>query len=145
MPGDNIFHATSVMIDGRVMLLAGKSGSGKSDLALRLIDRGAILVSDDYTCLEARDGILYASPPARIAGKIEIRGIGIAEMGFADEGPVALMLDLDATPNRLPDEPLPTTSFSGVAVPVIALAALEASAPIKAEQALFRHGLGVAA
>ena len=141
MADDNPIHATSVMIDGRVLLLAGRSGSGKSDLAMRLIDRGALLVSDDYTRLEARDEILYASPPPRIAGQIEIRGIGIVEMGFAGEGPVALMLDLDGTPARLPDENLPAVPLLGVPIPVIALKALESSAPIKAEQALLRHGL----
>ena len=63
MPGELVLHASSVMIEGRVLLLAGQSGRGKSDLALRLIDRGAQLVSDDYTELVARNGILYASPP----------------------------------------------------------------------------------
>jgi serine kinase of HPr protein (carbohydrate metabolism regulator) len=142
MPRDNVLHATSVMIDGRVMLLAGRSGSGKSDLALRLIDRGALLVADDYTEIEAREGILYAHPPATISGRIEVRGIGILEMAFAAEGPVALMVDLDATPERMPDEAVPMTSLCGVAIPTIALAAFELSAAIKAEQALLRHGLG---
>lgn len=144
MADDNPIHATSVMIDGRVLLLAGRSGSGKSDLALRLIDRGALLVSDDYTRLEARNGVLYASPPPRIAGQIEVRGVGLTEMAFAGEGPVALMLDLDATPVRLPNENLPVTLLLGVRIPTIALSALEASAPIKAELALLRHGLGAA-
>lgn len=135
-------HVTSVMIGGRVLLLMGGSGRGKSDLALRLIDRGALLVSDDYTDLSARDGVLYASAPARIAGQMEIRGIGIVDMTFVDEGPVALILDLDRAPDRMPDSPLPVTSLCGVAIPVVAFAALEASAAIKAEQALLRHGLG---
>lgn len=142
MPQENPLHATSVMIDGRVVLLAGQSGRGKSDLALRLIDRGALLVSDDYTDLAARGGTLYASPPVTIAGKMEIRGIGIAELAFAGEGPVALILDLDGDPARMPDDPLPTTKLCGIAIPTLALAAHEGSAPIKAEQALLRHGLG---
>jgi serine kinase of HPr protein (carbohydrate metabolism regulator) len=145
MPETDPLHATSVMIDGRVLLLSGRSGSGKSDLALRLIDRGALLVADDYTNLTASDGVLYASPPPRIAGCIEIRGVGIADMAFADRGPVALLLDLDGTPQRLPEERLPTTSLRGVAIPTLALAAFEASAAIKAEQALRLHGLGAAA
>ncbi|KRB85993.1 aldolase [Sphingomonas sp. Root710] len=135
-------HATSVMISGRVLLLTGGSGCGKSDLALRLIDRGALLVSDDYTDLSTRDGVLYASPPARIAGQMEVRGIGIVDMAFAGEGPVALILDLDRAPDRMPDTPLPMTPLCGVDIPVIAFAALEASSAIKAEQALLRHGLG---
>lgn len=139
---DAPLHATSVMIGGRVLLLIGGSGRGKSDLALRLIDRGALLVADDYTDLAARDGVLYASPPARIAGQMEIRGIGIVDMAFAGEGPVALILDLDRAPDRMPDSPLPSTSLCGLDIPVIAFSALEASAAIKAEQALVRHGLG---
>ena len=142
MPDAPPLHATSVMIDGRVLLLAGRSGSGKSDLALRLIDRGALLVSDDYTDLAARDGILYASAPAMIAGRIEVRGVALLDLAFAGEGPVALLLDLDGMPARLPDEPLPHTILCGVAVPTLALAAFEGSAAIKAERALLRHGLG---
>lgn len=138
----NPIHATSVMIDGRVLLLAGPSGSGKSDLALRLIDRGALLVSDDYTALEARDGVLYASPPAQIAGRLEIRGVGLVDIAFADEGPVALILDLEGIPARLPDDAPPVTTLRGVAIPTVALAAFEGSAAVKAEWALLRHGLG---
>lgn len=138
-----LYHATSVLIDGRVLLLAGASGRGKSDLALRLIDRGALLVSDDYTALAPRDGSLYASPPGNIAGRMEIRGIGIVNMAFADEGPVALILDLDGAPVRLPDDVLPATRLYGFDIPTLSFSALEMSAAIKAEQALLRYGLGV--
>lgn len=138
----NPIHASSVMIDGRVLLIAGRSGSGKSDLALRLIDRGASLVADDYTRLERRGDALIASAPPEIAGRIEIRGLGIADMTFAAEGPVALLLDLDGKAERLPPERLPCTELEGIAIPTLAFAALEASAPIKAERALHRHGLG---
>ena len=135
-------HASSVLIDGRVVLIAGRSGSGKSDLALRLIDRGALLVADDYTRVEGRDGRLIASAPPQIAGRIEVRGVGIVELACAPEGAVALLVDLDGAVERLPEEPLPTTAFEGVAIPTIGLSAFEASAPIKVEQALRRHGLG---
>ncbi|WP_443027864.1 HPr kinase/phosphorylase [Sphingomonas sp. SRS2] len=141
MANANPLHATGVMIGGRVLLLVGAPGRGKSDLALRLIDRGALLLSDDYTHLTARDGALYASPPATIAGQIEIRGVGIVDIAFAGEGPVALVLDLDNPPERLPDEPLAMAEYCGVAIPTLPIAALEASAPIKAELALLRYGL----
>lgn len=135
-------HASSVLIDGRVVLISGRSGSGKSDLAVRLIDRGALLVADDYTRVEARDGRLIASAPPQIAGRIELRGVGIVELASAVEGMVALLVDLDRAAERMPAEPLPTTPFDGIAIPTIGLAAFEASAPIKVEHALRRHGLG---
>lgn len=142
MSSTNPIHASSVLIDGRVVLIAGQSGRGKSDLALRLIDRTALLVADDYTRLEARDGVLFASPPSEIAGKLEVRGLGIIELVFAGEGPVALLVDLDGAIERMPADPLPTTALEGLAIPTLALAAFEASAPIKVEQALRRLGSG---
>lgn len=140
----NPIHATSVMIDGRAVLLSGRSGSGKSDLALRLIDRGALLVSDDYTLLENRDGVLFASAPPRIAGRIEIRGVGIADVAIAGAAPVALLLILDSVPERLPDAAIGTTDLQGVAIPALPFAPFEASAAVKAEAALRLHGLKVA-
>ena len=83
-------HASTVAIEGRAVLIAGRSGSGKSDLALRLIDRGAVLVSDDYTFVRRADGRLLASPPDTIAGRIELRGVGIVEMANLRDVPVAL-------------------------------------------------------
>jgi serine kinase of HPr protein (carbohydrate metabolism regulator) len=76
-------HATCVAIGGQGVLIMGPSGIGKSDLALRLIDRGATLVSDDYTEIELVEGALTGRPPATIAGKIEVRGVGIVTMVFA--------------------------------------------------------------
>jgi len=132
-------HATCVAIDGRGVLIAGRPGSGKSDLALRLIDRGAALVSDDYTELDLVDGRLVARAPARIAGRMEIRGVGLVEIEAAPEAPVCLFADLDSIPERLP-EPA-TRRIAGQEVPAIALAALEPSAPLKLERALLLFGL----
>lgn len=123
-------HASCIAIGGRAVLLAGRSGAGKSDLALRLIDRGATLVSDDYTRLIRRDGRLHASPPAQ-AGRIEVRGIGIVDMPHLADVPVALLVDLAALVPRMP-EPA-TRRLAGVDLPTAALAPLEASAPIKVE------------
>jgi len=135
-----LLHATGVLIDGAALLITGRPGAGKSDLALRLIARGARLIADDYTAVEARDGTLYASPPPTIAGRLEIRGIGIVDVEYAEEGPVALIVDLDAKPTRMPEDKAGETRLCGVAVPTIALAAFEASAPIKAEWALRLFG-----
>jgi serine kinase of HPr protein (carbohydrate metabolism regulator) len=127
----DLIHASCVAIGGQAVLLAGRSGAGKSDLALRLIDRGAVLVSDDYSEVRRRSGRLHASPPARLAGKIEVRGVGIVEMPHVPEAEVALFVDLDAPVVRMP-EPA-TRRLAGVEVPLATLAALEASAPIKVE------------
>ncbi|MDQ2878288.1 MAG: aldolase [Pseudomonadota bacterium] len=129
-------HATTVAIGGRGVMLRGRSGTGKSDLALRLIDRGAILVSDDYTEVTAIDGIVTARAPATIAGKIEIRGVGIVAMPHRDDVPVALVVRLDAPIERLPEQA--TETMAGIALPVLSLDAFEASAAIKVEIALAR-------
>jgi len=130
-------HVSTVAIAGKAVLIGGLSGSGKSDLALRLIDRGAVLVSDDYTMVRrTADGLIACAPP-NISGKMEVRGLGIVDMPCATDVPVALFVDLDATPLRLP-EPGETRSLAGVAVPVVVLNAHEDSAPIKVELALKR-------
>jgi serine kinase of HPr protein (carbohydrate metabolism regulator) len=135
-------HATCVAIGGRGVLLRGRSGSGKSDLALRLIDRGARLVSDDYTILFEANGRLRARAPERIAGKLEVRGVGIVTMAAAADIPVCLIADLDRPLERLPEgtEAAPLLGFS---IPAVPFAALEASAPLKLEQALLRFGLAL--
>ncbi len=133
-------HATSVAIEGRAVLLIGPSGSGKSDLALRLIDRGAMLVSDDYTICTPQDGRLLATAPATIIGRIEVRGIGIASMPHLQNVPVAIAIALGDTAPRMADDPLPTMTIAGVRVPVAALAAFEPSAPIKVEMLLRASG-----
>ena len=74
-------HASTVAIDGRAVLIPGPSGSGKSDLALRLLDRGFTLVSDDQTIVRRDGERLIASAPPTIAGKLEIRGVGIVDDG----------------------------------------------------------------
>ena len=86
------------------MLITGPSGSGKSDLALRLLDRGFTLVSDDQTIVKRDGDRLIATAPPTIAGKLEIRGIGIVEMERVDNVPVALIVELTSDIQRLPDD-----------------------------------------
>lgn len=135
-------HASCVAIDGRAVLIEGRSGEGKSDLALRLIDRGAQLVSDDYTICTRTAGVVHGTAPPNIAGLIEVRGIGIVEMPYVERVPVALVVTILETPPRLPDGPR-THRVAGVDVPQVALPALEPSAPVKVELAL-RHLAGSA-
>lgn len=124
-------HATCVEVDGVGVLLRGPSGSGKSDLALRLIDGGARLVADDRTDLAVADGRLIASCPAALAGRLEVRGLGIGPVPSLPRAVVGLVVDLvaPAAVERLPD---PTTCrIAGLALPCLALAPFEASAPAK--------------
>ena len=139
MTATTSLHATSVAIGGRAVLLTGASGAGKSDLALRLIDRGATLVSDDYTIVTADGAALVADAPATIAGRIEIRGVGIVSRPFAGRVPVALIVDLDRPARRMPEPAL--SQICGIVIPTIGLHGLEPSAPIKVEAALLLHGL----
>lgn len=132
-------HATTVAIDGVAVLIEGRSGAGKSDLALRLIDRGAALVSDDYTLVVRRDGALVARPPATIAGRIEVRGLGIVPVAHVAEAPVALLVQLDEDPPRLPERR--RRCIAGIDLRVIALDPRPASAPIKVELALRHPGV----
>lgn len=132
-------RGTSVAVDGRAVLIVGRSGAGKSDLAVRLIDRGARLISDDYTLISAVEGRLRASAPDAIAGKIELRGVGLLALPAQRDVPVCLMADLDASPERMPEPQ--TRLVAGLPLPAVALVGLEPSAPIKLEAALAMFGL----
>ena len=133
-------HGTCVELAGMGVLLRGRAGSGKSDLALRLIDRGARLVADDRVDLRVRGEALIASAPAPIAGRMEVRGIGIVDVPTVVEARLGLAVDLVASQaiERLP-EPSHCT-FLGVQVPLIALAPFEASAAAKVRLAARTFG-----
>jgi serine kinase of HPr protein (carbohydrate metabolism regulator) len=133
-------HASTVAIEGRAVLITGPSGSGKSDLALRMLDRGFILVSDDRTILRKEGARLLASPPATIKGKLEIRGVGIVDMETASDVPVALAVELTSDMQRLPDDSRERLIL-GIGVPLISVDAMTASAPSKVAVALDRLGL----
>jgi serine kinase of HPr protein (carbohydrate metabolism regulator) len=121
-------------------LITGRSGSGKSDLALRLIDRGFSLVSDDRTIVSKQDGKLIATAPDTIKGKIEVRGLGIFEMEQVASATVALVVDLTADIERLPDDGRERLIL-GIAVPLVSIDATTASAALKVALALDRLGL----
>jgi RNase adaptor protein for sRNA GlmZ degradation len=140
-PSGRLIHATAVSVavprlGSWAVLLRGPSGSGKSDLALRLLDRGATLVSDDQVVLRAVGRRLQASPPAAIAGKLEVRGLGIVEVPHLEGVPVALIADLRAVAEieRLP-EPA-EECLAGISLRRIDIDPQQISAPEKLRLAL---------
>ncbi len=130
-------HASCVSINGAGVMIAGPSGSGKSDLALRLIDRGALLVSDDYVDLSRGDSEILLAAPGKISGKIEIRSLGIFDCDYVSNIPLQLQVILKPKPERFPLDSQTETIMS-VPIATITLNPAEASAPIKVEMALNR-------
>ena len=130
------------------VLLLGKSGAGKSDLALRLIALGATLVADDRPDLYVRRGKLYARPPARLAGLVEVRGIGIVKLPHAPRVCVTLVVELGWEATRLPDHrryrlPAGLALPAAAAPPMVKIAPFEASAPAKIVAATAAYALGL--
>ena len=106
----NNIHATLVNFNGVGILLKGKSGSGKSDLALRMIiEKGAKLVADDRVILSMENNVLYGEAPNNIAGKLEIRGIGIQDFDYIKKSKIDLCLELSASRDEI--ERLPYDDF----------------------------------
>ena len=126
------YRGTSISLGGCGILLRGDSETGKSDLALRLIDAGGELISDDYTDLAAEDGRLVATAPASLHGLIEVRGLGIVRLPAGPAAPLVAVIDLVANEDRVERMPPPRTeTILGLAMPIFQVAALEASAVAK--------------
>ncbi|MSP68420.1 MAG: serine/threonine protein kinase [Alphaproteobacteria bacterium] len=138
-----LHHATCVELAGIGVLLVGPSGCGKSDLALRLIDGGATLVADDQVALERRDGRLLARAPDRLAGLLEVRGLGILRLNCRDQAGVGLAVELVAAGAVERMRAPAARRFEGVAVPLVTLAPFEASACAKVRLAAQGAGQAV--
>jgi len=149
-------HASCVMLDRAAnafdapaeagILLLGDSGSGKSDLVLRLIERGARLVSDDRTELFVHREFLMARAPANLASLLEIRGLGIVGLPHAREAHISLAVRLSdgALVSRLPeaerfDPPAELGAGQHIHPPMLRLSAFEASTPAKIVVAAAAH------
>ena len=139
-----LVHGTCVALGPHGALLRGGSGSGKSDLALRFLALGAQdlqprLVADDQVWVEAKgDGSLVASAPETIAGKIEVRGLGILDLPHRPNARLILVADLVSAEEvpRMPPDPPARITLAGVALPVVKLAPFELSAALKLKLAL---------
>lgn len=110
-------HASCVEFNGKGILIIGESGSGKSDLTLRLIDAGGILIGDDYVELDIKNNEIVVKPAPNIEGMIEVRGIGLIEMVFKEECVLNLALELT---DRKQIERLPEVvyfEYEGVRIP----------------------------
>jgi serine kinase of HPr protein (carbohydrate metabolism regulator) len=129
-------HGTAIALGSDGVLLRGPTGSGKSDLALRLIDSGATLIADDQTELRDIGCMVRLGCPATIAGQMEVRGIGIIDMPYRASAVLHLVVDL-VPPARIERQPEPeSVRFFTYDIPLIALAPFEVSAPAKLRVAL---------
>lgn len=141
-------HGSCVAIDGRGVLILGPPGAGKSDLVLRLIDqpghgvsgqlRGGRLVADDQVVITQSDTGLVASAPDTLFGKLEIRGLGIADLAAVKSVVLSLVVRLSPSSGieRMPGLPPPLYSFLGVDLPLVLIDPTTASAPARIRAAL---------
>jgi serine kinase of HPr protein (carbohydrate metabolism regulator) len=134
------YQATCVAIGNRALLIEGPSGSGKSSLALELIDRGGALIGDDSVMLEERGGRLMARPHAETRCLIEVRNLGLITLPVCDEAPVALVLKLAASAPRYV-EAAATVEIAGIRLPRLRLWPRTSVLALKAELALDKFGL----
>lgn len=135
-----VHQASCVAIGGRAVLIEGPPGSGKSNLALALIDRGAVLIGDDAVTLHRQGPRLIASPPPNIAGLLEVRNLGLLSMPTSTAVPVALALRLDPAAPRFV-ETAEQYKIAGTGLPLIRLWPGGEVLALKAELALERYGL----
>lgn len=135
-----IHQATAVAIGGRAVLIKGVPGSGKTSLALALIDRGAALIGDDGVSLAQRNGRLFASRPPNTAGLIEVRNLGLLDWPTVSDVPIALVLTLDPAAERF-IEAAEVMELGGATLPLVRLWPGGTVLALKAELALERFGL----
>ena len=135
-----LHQATCVAIGGRGVLIEGRPGSGKSSLALALIDRGAMLIGDDGVLIERDGDRLLASPAPTTVGLLEIRNVGLLSYPTLLRIPVALLIGLDPAATRFRDAPA-RIERAGVSIPAISLWPDSPVLALRAEAALRTYGL----
>ena len=123
-------HSTSVVIDDNGVLILGDSGSGKSDLALRLIDNGATLISDDVSICRKNSNNIYLYCPPEIKGLLEVREIGIITVPFVEKIKLRLVVNLKSNNNeRFPKDSC--FRILGIKIPIINIEGKNSSAVAK--------------
>lgn len=123
-------HSTSVVIDDNGVLILGDSGSGKSDLALRLIDNGATLISDDISICRKNSNDIYLYCPPEIKGLLEVREIGIITVPFVERIKLRLVVNLKSNNNeRFPKDS--SYRILGIKIPIINIEGKNSSAVAK--------------
>jgi serine kinase of HPr protein (carbohydrate metabolism regulator) len=132
-----LLHASAVAIDGSGIVLSGPSGSGKSDLALRLIAAGAVLIADDQLTVVADDGIVWLSAPRALHGRLHVHGLGILTFPTAENIPLRLWVEASERVEPLPSQRQFRT-VAGVPVPLLPLRLTNASTPVKIALAIRR-------
>jgi HPr kinase/phosphorylase len=112
-------HGTAVLVGSDGVLIRGDSGSGKSSLALALIERGGKLIADDRLMLSAVNGRLIATPPATTAGQIELRGHGLISVPHERGCVIRLVADIvsDEGLERMPEPHQLSATLLGIALP----------------------------
>ena len=130
------FQGTCIAFGEEAVLFRGPSGSGKSDLALRCIEKGADLISDDQTILCRKNKKIIASAPRSIAGKLEVRGLGILDFPYREDASLVLVLDLinEGALERLPK--IGFVDYFDIKIPNLRILSFESSAVEKVSLAL---------
>ena len=123
-------HASAVLVGARAVLIRGPSGSGKSRLAVALLqaaEAGALpfarLIGDDRVHVEAAHGRLLVRPATEVIGQIEVRGLGIRRVPYEPVGVVGLVVELEAVSERLPAPNQQEVDVAGIRLPRLAVAA----------------------
>ena len=146
MTTSSTIHATAVLVGAKAVLIRGEPGSGKSRLALRLLETAGRelpfvrLVGDDRVYLEGRAGRLVVRPPQELAGLLEIRGTGIVRVPFEAAAVVGLVIELGQPADRMPAAESRKTLLEGVPLPRLAVPPGDDPLPLAIEGSLGRFG-----
>ena len=131
-----IIHSTAISLNGDGILIKGPSGSGKTDLALRLIESGGKLISDDQVIIKRKAKRLFLSSPKELNGLMQLSGIGIVKVDYVQNIPLELVVKLQPYKNL---DPFPINKeeiIKDLSIPVLSLYSFAVSATAKIKIAL---------